>query len=343
MRGRRECKRGLTNGSLARFGAAGAVCLPPCLPSLHRRPVRRGRLTIWWQAEWRGPASDSVCSLTASPLSLPAAQPSEEALSAEQQGRAIDGCVAQLAARFDRRLGGFGGAPKFPRPAEINALLAQHARLAAAGDAEGAGARQLRRKEVQARTRSPCWWLWGLVSGPVPWHVQLQPATCTGLSAPATCACACARLPALAARVLHMATFSLKRMAAGGMYDHVGGGFHRYSVDEHWHVRGVSCGVAEPCALPRALCMLWQVPAQALPASRQGVRPAHTRIVACHARLPRGALLCCAAFASLMSQEVPRTATHNCSLSCLSPHAHPYTPSTSPPHLHGRSRTLRKW
>ena len=25
-------------------------------------------------------------------------------------------------------------------------------------------------------------------------------------------------------------------MAAGGMHDHIGGGFHRYSVDEHWHV-----------------------------------------------------------------------------------------------------------
>lgn len=33
-----------------------------------------------------------------------------------------------------------------------------------------------------------------------------------------------------------MATFTLTQMAAGGMYDHVGGGFHRYSVDEHWHV-----------------------------------------------------------------------------------------------------------
>src|SRR5438128_5492222 len=25
-------------------------------------------------------------------------------------------------------------------------------------------------------------------------------------------------------------------MAAGGMYDHVAGGFHRYSTDEHWLV-----------------------------------------------------------------------------------------------------------
>lgn len=33
-----------------------------------------------------------------------------------------------------------------------------------------------------------------------------------------------------------MATFTLQQMAAGGMYDQVGGGFHRYSVDEHWHI-----------------------------------------------------------------------------------------------------------
>ncbi|MCI4340182.1 MAG: thioredoxin domain-containing protein [Thermoplasmata archaeon] len=29
---------------------------------------------------------------------------------------------------------------------------------------------------------------------------------------------------------------TLLRMADGGMYDHLGGGFHRYSVDEGWHV-----------------------------------------------------------------------------------------------------------
>jgi uncharacterized protein YyaL (SSP411 family) len=35
---------------------------------------------------------------------------------------------------------------------------------------------------------------------------------------------------------LGMATFTLDRMAAGGMHDALGGGFHRYSVDETWHV-----------------------------------------------------------------------------------------------------------
>jgi uncharacterized protein len=35
---------------------------------------------------------------------------------------------------------------------------------------------------------------------------------------------------------LEMALFTLEKMAAGGMCDHVGGGFHRYSVDARWHV-----------------------------------------------------------------------------------------------------------
>ncbi|MFQ5917336.1 MAG: thioredoxin domain-containing protein [Candidatus Binatia bacterium] len=37
-------------------------------------------------------------------------------------------------------------------------------------------------------------------------------------------------------RFLEMVTHSLTRMAEGGIYDHLGGGFHRYSVDEKWLV-----------------------------------------------------------------------------------------------------------
>src|SRR5256886_1333411 len=35
---------------------------------------------------------------------------------------------------------------------------------------------------------------------------------------------------------LEMDLFTLRKMAAGGMHDHIGGGFHRYSVDRYWHV-----------------------------------------------------------------------------------------------------------
>ncbi|MBM3797815.1 MAG: thioredoxin domain-containing protein [Acidobacteria bacterium] len=38
------------------------------------------------------------------------------------------------------------------------------------------------------------------------------------------------------AEALEMSVDTLHKMADGGMYDHVGGGFHRYSVDEHWFV-----------------------------------------------------------------------------------------------------------
>ncbi len=38
------------------------------------------------------------------------------------------------------------------------------------------------------------------------------------------------------AEALHMLTQTLYAMARGGIYDQIGGGFHRYSVDDHWLV-----------------------------------------------------------------------------------------------------------
>ena len=38
------------------------------------------------------------------------------------------------------------------------------------------------------------------------------------------------------AEALRMATVTLEKMAAGGIYDQLGGGFHRYSTDAHWLV-----------------------------------------------------------------------------------------------------------
>ena len=70
---------------------------------------------------------------------------------------------------FDSHLGGFGGAPKFPRPSVHNFLLRYY-----------------------ARTKSE--------------------------------------------EALEMVLKTLREMAKGGMHDHLGGGFHRYSVDERWFV-----------------------------------------------------------------------------------------------------------
>ena len=77
--------------------------------------------------------------------------------------------VTHYAGTFDARHGGFGSAPKFPRPAELIFLLRESAR---SGEREG--------------------------------------------------------------RRLAVAT--LEAMAAGGMRDHLGGGFHRYAVDAAWRV-----------------------------------------------------------------------------------------------------------
>ena len=82
---------------------------------------------------------------------------------------ALSNIVRQFTASFDRAHGGFGDAPKFPRPSELLFLLREHART---GDA--------------------------------------------------------------AARDMVLRT--LKEMALGGVRDHIGGGFHRYSVDAAWRV-----------------------------------------------------------------------------------------------------------
>src|SRR5882757_9217738 len=90
----------------------------------------------------------------------------------------IDGSVADAAYRqidrsHDPKEGGFGNAPKFPRPVTLNFLTRFYAR---------------------------------------------DPKSDAGKHA------------------LEMALFTLRKMAAGGMHDHIGGGFHRYSVDRYWHV-----------------------------------------------------------------------------------------------------------
>jgi uncharacterized protein len=77
--------------------------------------------------------------------------------------------VAQFAKTFDQARGGFGDAPKFPRPSELMFLMRETAR--------------------------------------------------TGDFAPAL-----------------MVAKTLQGMAFGGMRDHVGGGFHRYSVDAEWRI-----------------------------------------------------------------------------------------------------------
>jgi uncharacterized protein YyaL (SSP411 family) len=79
----------------------------------------------------------------------------------------------QIASSFDAKLGGFGPAPKFPRPVTFNFLC--HFYSANAESEKGR-------------------------------------------------------------RALEMTLFTLRKMAEGGIHDHLGGGFHRYAVDASWRV-----------------------------------------------------------------------------------------------------------
>ncbi len=58
---------------------------------------------------------------------------------------------------------------------------------------------------------------------------------------------------------LAMATGSLDAMAAGGIYDQVGGGFHRYSVDAHWLVPHFEKMLYDQALLVRAYLHAWMV------------------------------------------------------------------------------------
>ena len=57
---------------------------------------------------------------------------------------------------------------------------------------------------------------------------------------------------------LHMATFSLTRMALGGIYDQVGGGFHRYSTDARWLVPHFEKMLYDNALLVPAYVEAWQ-------------------------------------------------------------------------------------
>ena len=59
--------------------------------------------------------------------------------------------------------------------------------------------------------------------------------------------------------ILEMVTVSLDAMAAGGIYDQVGGGFHRYSVDAHWLVPHFEKMLYDQALLVRAYLHAWLV------------------------------------------------------------------------------------
>ncbi len=65
------------------------------------------------------------------------------------------------------------------------------------------------------------------------------------------------------ADMLEMVTTSLDAMASGGMYDHLGGGFARYSVDAFWMVPHFEKMLYDQALLARLYAHAWQVTGEA--------------------------------------------------------------------------------
>ena len=63
---------------------------------------------------------------------------------------------------------------------------------------------------------------------------------------------------------LSMATGTLEKMARGGIYDHLGGGFHRYAVDAIWLVPHFEKMLYDNSQLARAYLKAWQVTGEPL-------------------------------------------------------------------------------
>ena len=60
-------------------------------------------------------------------------------------------------------------------------------------------------------------------------------------------------------QALQVVLFTLRKMAQGGMYDQLGGGFHRYSVDERWLVPHFEKMLYDNALLARVYLHAWQL------------------------------------------------------------------------------------
>ena len=75
---------------------------------------------------------------------------------------------------------------------------------------------------------------------------------------------------------LAMVTTTLDAMAAGGIYDHLGGGFARYSTDATWTVPHFEKMLYDQAGLVRAYLHAWQVTGSARWLTRSSRRPSPT-------------------------------------------------------------------
>jgi uncharacterized protein YyaL (SSP411 family) len=65
-------------------------------------------------------------------------------------------------------------------------------------------------------------------------------------------------------QALQVVLFSLRKMAQGGIYDQIGGGFHRYSVDEKWLVPHFEKMLYDNALLTRIYLHAWQISGEPL-------------------------------------------------------------------------------
>ncbi len=56
-----------------------------------------------------------------------------------------------------------------------------------------------------------------------------------------------------------MALFTLRKMAMGGLNDHLGGGFHRYSVDRYWRISHFEKMLYDQAQLVNSFLDAWQI------------------------------------------------------------------------------------
>jgi len=147
--------------------------------------------------------------------------------SAEERGPSPIERAASAALRSaDREHGGWGQGPKFPQPARIEALFD-----AGAGDGSGdtadAGADEGSGEAVDAGA--------------------------SGRSSNGENGNADADDEGTASEFHAVANAALAAMVDGGLYDHVGGGFHRYCTDRDWTVPHFEKMLYDNAELPRSL------------------------------------------------------------------------------------------
>ena len=86
------------------------------------------------------------------------------------------------------------------------------------------------------------------------------------------------------AHALHMATFTLDKMAYGGMYDQVGGGFHRYSTDDRWLVPHFEKMLYDNALLARAYLDAYRLTRQAAVPAGSPKKPSISSSARCATR-----------------------------------------------------------